>query len=48
VRLPSLRSTSTATPRWHAPSSTRCGLPSISAKWWDITGICSVAARAIA
>ena len=31
-----------------APSSTRCGLPSISSKWWAITGMSSVAARAIA
>ena len=48
VRPPSLRSTSTAMPRLTAPSSITCGLPSISSKWCAITGICSVAARAIA
>ena len=48
VRPPSLRSTSTAMPRWQAPSSITCGLPSIRSKWRAMTGICSVAARAIA
>ena len=48
VRVPSFFSTSTAMPRLTAPSSMRCGLPSISAKWCAITGISSVAARAIA
>jgi hypothetical protein len=48
VREPSFFSTSTAMPRFTPPSSTRCGLPSTSAKWWAITGICSVAALAIA
>ncbi len=48
VRPPSFFSTSTAMPRLTAPSSWRYGLPSISEKWWAITGICSVAARAIA
>jgi hypothetical protein len=48
VRLPSFFSTSTAMPRLTAPSSTRWGLPSMSAKWCAMTGICSVAARAIA
>ena len=48
VREPSFFSTSTAMPRFTAASSMRCGLPSISAKWCAITGISSVAARAIA
>ena len=48
VRVPSFFSTSTARPRLTAPSSTRCGLPSSSAKWWAITGMSSVATRAIA
>ena len=48
VRLPSFFSTSTARPRLQAPSSIRWGLPSISSKWWAITGISSVATRAIA
>ena len=48
VRVPSFFSTSTARPRLQAPSSIRCGLPSISAKWWAITAMSSVATRAIA
>ena len=48
VRPPSLRSTSTAMPRLTAPASTTCGLPSISVNERAITGICSVAARAMA
>ncbi len=48
VREPSFFSTSTAIPRLTCPSSTRKGLPSCSSKWSAITGICSVAARAIA
>ena len=48
VRPPPFFSTSTAMPRFTAPSSITCGLPSISAKCVAITGICSVAARAIA
>ncbi len=48
VRPPSLRSTSTARPRLTAPSSTRWGLASTGAKWWAMTGISSVATRAIA
>ena len=47
VLVPSFFSTSTASPRFTCPSSTRWGLPSISAKWWAITGM-SRAARAIA
>ena len=48
VRPPSLRSTSTATPRLTAPSSITCGRPSISAKCRAMTGISPVAARATA
>ena len=48
VRLPSFFSTSTAMPRFTLSSSTRCGLPSISAKWWAITGASCCAARAMA
>ena len=48
VREPSFFSTSTARPRLTAPSSWRYGLPSISSKWWAITGMSSVATRAIA
>ena len=48
VRPPPFFSTSTAMPRFTPPSSITCGLPSTSAKWVAITGICSVAARAIA
>ena len=47
VRVPSFFSTSTARPRLTWPSSTRWGLPSISAKWWAMTGM-SWPARAIA
>jgi hypothetical protein len=35
-------------PRFTAPSSTRWGLPSTSAKWWAMTGMSFVAASAIA
>jgi hypothetical protein len=35
-------------PRLTAPTSTTCGLPSISSNERAMTGICSVAARAIA
>ena len=48
VRDPSFFSTSTARPRLTPPSSIRWGLPSISAKWWDMTGISSVPTSAIA
>ncbi|CAB4928747.1 unannotated protein [freshwater metagenome] len=48
VRLPR-RSTSTAMPRLTWPASTRTGLPSSSFSYvWAMTGICSVAARAMA
>ena len=48
VRLPSFFSTSTAMPRLTGAVVDTCGLPSISSKWWAMTGISSVAARAIA
>ncbi len=48
VRPPPFFSTSTAIPRFTPPSSITCGLSSSSAKCVAITGICSVAARAIA
>ena len=48
VRPPSFLVTSTAMPRLTWPMSTTCGLPSISENARAITGICSVAARAIA
>ena len=48
VRPPPFFSTSTAMPRLTPPSSITCGLPSSSAKCVAITGIVSVAARAIA
>ena len=48
VRVPSFFSTSTAMPRFTAPSSTRSGLPSDWAKWCAMTGMSFCAATAIA
>ena len=48
VREPSFFSTSTAMPRLTRAVVDAVGLPSRSSKWWAMTGISSVAARAIA